>query len=98
MNLRKPPPRDVPELARILLDAFGGIARQHNFPPDFPDPARAAGLLQFFIAHPKAAGFLAEDNGRILCSNFLDRRDAIAAVGPITVDPSSQSKGVGRRL
>jgi hypothetical protein len=56
------------------------------------------GLLEFFISHPKGVGFLAEEDGRILGSNFLDRRDAIAAVGPITVDPSAQAKGVGRRL
>jgi GNAT superfamily N-acetyltransferase len=98
MNLRKPTPVDAPELARILVDAFGGIARQHNFPLDFPDPAMAGRLLEFFIHHPNGVGFLAEEDGRILGSNFLDRRDAIAAVGPITVDPNAQAKGVGRRL
>jgi predicted N-acetyltransferase YhbS len=98
MNLRKPTPADAPELARILFEAFGGIARRHNFPLDFPDPAMGRGLLEFFISHPKGVGFLAEEDGRILGSNFLDRRDAIAAVGPITVDPSAQAKGVGRRL
>jgi predicted N-acetyltransferase YhbS len=98
LELRKPTPADAPELARILVDAFGGIARQHNFPLDFPDPAMAGRLLEFFIHHPKGVSFVAEENGRILGSNFLDRRDVIAAVGPITVDPNAQAKGVGRRL
>jgi len=37
-------------------------------------------------------------DGRIVGSNFLDERAEIAGVGPISVDPKTQSKGVGRQL
>ena len=98
MNLRKPVAEDAAEIARIVFDAFGGIARAHNFPLDFPSMEMAAGMANFVLGHPKVIGFVAEESRRIVGSNFLDRRDAIAAVGPITVDPNSQCKGVGRRL
>ena len=41
---------------------------------------------------------MAEVDGRIAGSNFIDERDPIRAVGPITVDPKGQNAGVGRRL
>jgi hypothetical protein len=41
---------------------------------------------------------VAEQDGRIIGSNFLDERNPIAGVGPITVDPTIQNKSVGRRL
>jgi hypothetical protein len=37
-------------------------------------------------------------NGKLLGSNCLDERSAIAGVGPITVDPQQQNKSVGRAL
>jgi predicted N-acetyltransferase YhbS len=41
---------------------------------------------------------VAEADGRIIGSNCLDERSAIAGIGPITVDPDVQNRSVGRRL
>jgi hypothetical protein len=41
---------------------------------------------------------IAEIDGRIVGSNFLDERNTIAGVGPITVDPTVQNRAIGRRL
>jgi predicted N-acetyltransferase YhbS len=41
---------------------------------------------------------VAEADGRIAGSNFLDERSAIVGVGPITVDPALQNSTVGRQL
>jgi GNAT superfamily N-acetyltransferase len=41
---------------------------------------------------------VAEDQGQIVGSNFLDERSCIASVGPITVDPTTQNRGLGLRL
>jgi len=43
-------------------------------------------------------GVVAEVDGKIVGSNFLDERDPIRGVGPITVDPEGQNSGAGRRL
>jgi hypothetical protein len=41
---------------------------------------------------------VAESDGRLAGSNFLDERNTIAGVGPITVDPALQNSSVGREL
>jgi hypothetical protein len=41
---------------------------------------------------------VAEVDGRVVGSNVLDERSAIRGVGPITIDPSAQNLGVGRKL
>jgi predicted N-acetyltransferase YhbS len=41
---------------------------------------------------------ISRDEGKIVGSCFLDERSTIAGVGPITIDPNYQSKGLGRRL
>ncbi|HST31152.1 MAG TPA: GNAT family N-acetyltransferase [Chthoniobacterales bacterium] len=41
---------------------------------------------------------VAEIDGRVIGSNFLDERNAIAGLGPITVDPNVQNRRVGRQL
>ena len=50
------------------------------------------------LAHPRFYSVVAEAKGRIVGSNFLDERSRIAGVGPITVDPTGQNRGVGGRL
>jgi hypothetical protein len=50
------------------------------------------------LEHPQVYSVVAEINGRIVGSNFLDERSVIAGVGPITVDPAAQDHGVGRAL
>jgi predicted N-acetyltransferase YhbS len=50
------------------------------------------------FAHPGFYCVVAESGGQILGSNCLDERSAIAGVGPITIDPAVQNKGVGRAL
>ena len=89
---------DGDECARILYEAFGGLHDHHRFPRDFPTPQAAGQLTSNFIAHPAIWGVVAEAEGRIVGSNFLDERGAITGVGPITVDPEAQGHGVGRRL
>jgi GNAT superfamily N-acetyltransferase len=89
---------DGDECARIVYEAFGALHDHHQFPRDFPTFEAAAQLTSNFIAHPAIWGVVAEGDGRILGSNFLDERGPITGVGPITVDPEAQGRGVGRRL
>jgi len=98
ITVRSIRPGDGAAAARIVFDAFAGIHDHHRFARDFPAPEAAAGLMDAFIAHPSIWGVVAERDGRILGSNFLDERGAVRGVGPITVDPGSQEHGVGRRL
>jgi predicted N-acetyltransferase YhbS len=98
ITVRPIEPGDAEECARIVYEAFGGIHDHHRFPRDFPTLEIAAGLMSNFIGHPGIWGVVAEDDGRILGSNFLDERGPITGVGPISVDPQSQGRRVGRLL
>jgi hypothetical protein len=49
-------------------------------------------------ATPGVYSVLAELDGKIVGSNFLDERDTIAGIGPISVDPAVQNQTVGRNL
>jgi GNAT superfamily N-acetyltransferase len=50
------------------------------------------------MSAPGIHGVVAERDGRLIGSNFLDERSTIAGVGPITVDPAVQDGGAGRLL
>jgi hypothetical protein len=91
-------PADVPEAGRICHDAFKAIVEQHNFPPDFPEPDVAINLLSRLTANLGFYGVVAEQDGRIVGSNFVDERSPIIGLGPITVDPATQNQGVGTAL
>jgi predicted N-acetyltransferase YhbS len=98
VTIREVAPRDAEACAQICFDAFGGIQDHHRFPRDFPALEAATGLMGVWVPHPSVWGVVAEVDGRIVGSNFLDERDPIRGVGPITVDPNGQNAGVGRRL
>jgi predicted N-acetyltransferase YhbS len=98
ITLRQGKPEDAKRCGEICYNAFKTIAEQHNFPPDFPSPDIAVAFLSEFLAHSKIYGVVAELNGRVVGSNFVDERSIIAGIGPITVDPAVQNRSVGRAL
>ena len=98
MNIRPVTIADTENCGRVIYKAFCGISDRHNFPHDFPSLDAALQMAQMSIANPDIDGFVAEEDGHFLGSNFLWRQNRIAGVGPITVDPDAQARGVGRRL
>jgi predicted N-acetyltransferase YhbS len=98
VELRPIEPTDRDEAARIVYEAFAGIHDHHRFARDFPTVDAAVQLTTNFIAHPSIYGVVAEIDGRIVGSNFLDERGPVRGVGPITVDPAVQGRRVGREL
>src|SRR5713226_2803898 len=89
---------DATACGTICYEAFKAICTAHNFPPDFPSAEVASGRLSTPLAHPRFYSVVAELDGRIVGSNFLDERSCIVGLGPITVDPTVQNRGVGARL
>jgi predicted N-acetyltransferase YhbS len=89
---------DIETCGRICYEAFKAIAESHNFPPDFPSPEAAAGLLSYLLSRGDIYAVVAETDGRVVGSNFLWEAASIAGVGPITVDPSAQNGSIGRLL
>jgi predicted N-acetyltransferase YhbS len=98
IKLRSGTPADAEVCGTICYEAFKRISEAHGFAPDFPAPEVAIGVLTRMLANPKFYSVVAEIDGRIVGSNFLDERNTIAGVGPITVDPAVQNRAIGRRL
>jgi GNAT superfamily N-acetyltransferase len=98
IKLRPGKPEDAMQCGKICYSAFKAIAEEHNFPPDFLSPELATTLLSEFLAHPHIYGAVAELDGRVVGSNFVDERSTIAGIGPITVDPAVQNRTIGREL
>jgi predicted N-acetyltransferase YhbS len=98
IELRAVETADAADCARIVYEAFGGIHDHHRFERDFPTLGAAEQLASAFIAHPSIWGVVAERDGRIVGSNFVDERGPIRGLGPITIDPRAQGRGVGRSL
>lgn len=91
-------PEHTEDLARICHLAFNSLHERHNVPPDVPTIDVGRLIIGAVINRSDYTGIVAIDNGRILGSNFLLHADEVCGVGPITVDPTIQSKGVGRTL
>lgn len=96
--LRPGRPADAVPCGTICYIAFKTISERHGFPPDFPTPEPAIGLLTELLARADIYSVVAEEDGDIQGSNFLWETDEIVGVGPITVDPAAQNGSIGRRL
>lgn len=89
---------DADACGRIIYTAFKNVSERHAFSPPFDKVESAIQFATFLIAHPRIFGIVAEKDAQIIGSNFLDERDLIRGLGPITVDEAFQGYGVGRKL
>jgi len=96
--IRRATRADADACGEICYNAFATVNREHNFPPDLPEPEAGKQLLAMLFSHPGFFCVVAEQNGEIIGSNCLDERTAIAGVGPITINPAAQNVGAGRQL
>ena len=96
--LRPGTSQDAEICGRICFEAFTSISEAHNFTPDFPTADVAIGMVTRMLSHPGFYSVVAEMDGQIVGSNFLDVRNTVAGVGPLTIDPAVQNQAIGRRL
>ena len=98
VTIRVATPEDSSICGQICYDAFLNINTAHGFPCDFPGPEATTRLLSMMFSSPGFYCVVAEIEGRVVGSNCLYERSTVGGVGPITVDPSTQHVGVGRKL
>jgi predicted N-acetyltransferase YhbS len=98
LTTRRATPEDAAVCGRICYDAFAHISAQHNFPCDLPSADAATGFMTMLFSAPGFYAVVAELDGRIVGSNVLEERSIVMGIGPITVDPTVQNAGIGRRL
>src|SRR5207245_2421839 len=88
LTLRPGTPADAERCGTICYEAFKAIADRHRFPPDFPSPQAAVEATERRFAHASYYAVVAELEGRIVGSVFLDARSAVASVASMTGAPS----------
>jgi GNAT superfamily N-acetyltransferase len=98
VTVRRAKPEDAEVCGHICYDAFRTINAEHGFPCDFTGVEMAIGVMAMMFSSPGHYCVVAESDGRIVGSNALFEGAAIAGVGPISIDPAVQNRGVGRRL
>jgi predicted N-acetyltransferase YhbS len=98
VTLREGTAVDIKACATICYTAFKEIAERHSFRPAIRTPEVAEQLINCLFSLPNITSLVAESDGQIIGSNFLWDLGLIAGIGPITVSPEAQDRGVGRRL
>jgi len=96
--VRTATPDDSSVCGQICYEAFSQINAKHGLPSDFPGVEATTSLLSMMFSSSDFYCVVAETGGRIVGSNCLDERSVIAGIGPITIDPSAQNLGIGRKL
>jgi GNAT superfamily N-acetyltransferase len=89
---------DAETCGRIFYDAFESIAGRHNFPVEAISPEFTQYKTSQMLSSEGFVCFVAERDGQVLGSTFIDERSSIAGIGPVSVDPCSQDAGIGRAL
>ena len=97
-TLRAFGPADIQTCGVIVYEAFAAFSARTGFPPAFPSVETATALVRNLAEDRTTFGVVAEQDGRVVGSNFLTMGDRIGGVGPVTVSPSMQGSGVGRQL
>ncbi len=98
VQIRRATPEDAALCGTICYNAFASISTKHAFGVELPSPEAGIGILGMLFSHPGFYCVVAESDGRLVGSNCLDERSAIAGVGPITVAPDVQNRSIGRIL
>ena len=94
-TVREATAADAEACGRIFYDAFASIAGRHNFPIEPGSPEFTRFKAGEMLAQNGIAGLVAERDGNVLGSAFVDERAPIAGIGPVTVDPAAQDAGIG---
>src|SRR5918996_873168 len=91
---------DAETCGKIGFQAHKAVSSAHGYPSEQPSIDFAVEMIKTLLANPYSQGYVAERWGKILGSIFVHKfpPSPVAAIGPLTVDPSGEGGGVGRAL
>jgi predicted N-acetyltransferase YhbS len=99
VEIRRATSADIDVCSRINYEAFKGISDRHQFPiTDFPTLDVSTELITLLIDSPLFFGVVAESEGTVVGCGFIDERNPIRGIGPVSVDRTFQGKGTGRKI
>jgi GNAT superfamily N-acetyltransferase len=89
---------DAGACGRIFYDAFESIAVRHHFPIEPTSREFTRFKVAEMLSSDGFTGLIAERDGQVRGSAFIDQRGVVGGIGPVTVDPETQDEGIGRAL
>lgn len=98
VSIRQATEADVEECAQAMYAAFLTIGKRHHFPSYFTDLDHAKSAAHRLTTNDHTYGLVAESEGRIVGSAFMNEARPIRAIGPVSVHPDFQGRGIGHRL
>lgn len=99
ITLRSGHEGDQQATAVVLVEAFREIAEKHGFAPDYTSSQEVEPMMAALLTDSDIYSVVAEDDlGVTLGSNFLWEYYPIAGIGPTTVSPGVQHRGIGRLM
>ncbi len=102
MLIRPATPADIPELHPLIERAYRGEASRAGWTHEadyLSGPRTDAATLAAIIAAPAETMLVGVDAGRVVaCVQISDRRDGLAYLGFLAVEPVGQATGLGRTM
>lgn len=97
-EIRRMTREDVAEVGRIGVEAFNDLMARHNRPPLYPNPQVGPLAATAYLSIDPEHCVVATEQGKVIGSVFYRRRGDTVSVGPATVAPVAQGRGVGTKL
>jgi GNAT superfamily N-acetyltransferase len=100
LTIRTPILDDIEPCGRITYEAFKQINEAHGFPNlEVPTEEDGYKMVKFWIKNNRFWGRVAELDGRIVGSTFIDERSSeVSGWAIISFSLDAQGKGIGRRF
>jgi len=98
VSIRQTTEADIEGCAQAMYVAFLTIDKRHHFPSYFTDLDHAKMAARTLITNDNTYSLVGESEGRIVGSAFMNETRPIRAIGPVSVHPDFQKKGIGHRL
>jgi len=86
------------EIARICHEAYKDLTDRHHFPPMFPSTGVARQAFKMILDSDFSYGVTAMVNGEPVGSAIMWLMDEVAAIGPVSMEPSFQGQSVARPM
>ena len=83
--IRRATPADIDVCSRINYEAFKDISDRHQFPTDFPTLDFASEITGILIKNSSYFDIVAEGEGAVVGCGFMDERNPIRGIGPVSV-------------
>lgn len=90
--------REVMRVASVFRDSFNDLYERRGFGPIVADVSVGRVIAETYLVHDPEHCLVVECDGRVAGSAFLHPRGAVAGIGPVTIDPRMQGRGLGRAL